>query len=86
MIIFFTVVASLAGLAIVICICLQTASPDAGFSAAMGGGSDSGASRKGGTDLMLERVLKVSAVVWVAACLILAVLEAHLGGSAFTGG
>jgi HEPN domain-containing protein len=35
---------------------------------------------------LLERVLKVSAVVWVASCLILAVLEAHLGGGAFTGG
>lgn len=85
MIIFFTIVASLAGLAIITCICLQTASPDAGFSAALGGGGDSG-TRKGGTDLLLERVLKISAVVWVAACLILAVLEAHLGGTAFTGG
>jgi len=85
MIIFLTVIASLAGVAIITCICLQTASPDAGFSAALGGGGDS-ASRKGGSDLMLERVLKVSAVVWLMSCLILAVLEARLGGSAFLGG
>ena len=78
MIIFFTIIASLAGAGVIACICLQTASPDAGFSAAMGGQSDSG-SRKGGSDLLLERALKISAVVWVFACLFLAVLEAHAG-------
>ena len=70
------VIGGLAGLAIIICICLQTASPDAGFSAAMGGGGGGG-SRKGGHDLLLERVLKASAVVWVAASLALAIAEAH---------
>ena len=76
--IFLMVVAALSGLIIVACICLQTASPDAGFSAAMGGGGG-GASRKGGSDLMLERLLKVSAVVWIVACLALAFFEAHAG-------
>ena len=76
MTIFFTVVAALSGLIIIACICLQTASPDAGFSAAMGGGGG-GASRKGGSDLMLERLMKISAVVWILACLALAIVEAH---------
>ena len=79
MTIFLSVVAALAGLMIVVCICLETASPDAGFTAAMGGGSGGGASRKGGTDLMLERLLKVSAVVWIVAALALAFVEAHSG-------
>ena len=70
------IIAALGGLGIVICICLQTASPDAGFSAAMGGGGGGG-SRKGGQDLLLERVLKVSAVVWIFACLALAIAESH---------
>ena len=82
MVIFLSVVASLAGLAIIACICLQTASPDAGFSAAMGGGGGDASSRKGGTDMLLERILKISAVVWIFACLIMGVMEAHptLGG------
>ena len=79
MIILFTVLASVAGIAIIACICLQSASPDAGFSAAMGGGGGDSSSRKGAQDLLLERVLKVSAVVWVFCCLILAVLTAQPG-------
>ena len=71
-----TVIGALGGLGIIICICMQTASPDAGFSAAMGGGGGGG-SHKGGQDLLLERVLKVSAVVWVMASLALAIAEAH---------
>jgi len=71
------VIGALGGLGIIICICLQTASPDAGFSAAMGGGGGGGGSRKGGQDLLLERILKVSAVVWIAAALALAIAEAH---------
>jgi preprotein translocase subunit SecG len=55
---------------------MQTASPDSGFSAAMGGGGGGG-TRKGGHDLLLERALKVSAVVWVAAALAMAIAEAH---------
>ena len=79
MVIFFITIATVAGLAIVVAICLQTASHDAGFSAAMGGGSGGGAARKGGTDLMLERLLKVSAVTWILACLALAIVQAHTG-------
>jgi preprotein translocase subunit SecG len=74
----FAVIAGVAGLAIVVCICAQTASPDAGFSAAMGG-SSGGAAHKGGEDLLLERILKASAVVWILAAVALAVLEAHTG-------
>lgn len=70
------VIGGLAGLAIITCICLQTASPDAGFSAAMGGGGGGG-SRKGGHDLLLERVLKFSAWIWILASLALAVADAH---------
>jgi protein translocase SecG subunit len=73
------IIAALAGIAIVVCIVMQTSTADAGFSAAMGGGSGSSAARKGGTDLMLERVLKVAAVVWIVACLALAIYKAHTG-------
>jgi protein translocase SecG subunit len=74
------IIAVLGALAIIACILMQTTTADAGFSAAMGGGGGDSASRKGGTDLLLERILKASAVVWVLACLALAVLEAHSGG------
>jgi protein translocase SecG subunit len=80
MIIALTVIASLAGIAVIASICMQNASPDAGFSAAMGGGGGDSSSRKSGHDLMLERVLKFSAVIWVVSCLLLAVLESHRGG------
>lgn len=70
------VIGGLGGLGIIVCICMQTASPDAGFSAAMGGGGGGG-SRKGGHDMLLERALKVSAVVWIAASLAMAIAEAH---------
>ncbi len=77
---FFAVLASLSGIAIIACICLQTASPDAGFSAAMGGGGGGdSSSRKSGQDLVLERVLKASAVIWVISCLILAILRPGAG-------
>ena len=78
----FAVLATLAGGAIITAMCLQQASPDAGFSAAMGGGGGGGASRKGGTDEVLERVMKAGAVVWVACVLVISLLEAHpsLGG------
>lgn len=79
MLLIFSVTAAASGLAIIVTICLQTASPDAGFSAAMGGGDSRAAHRKGGQDELLERILKVSAVVWVVCCLIIAWLEAHPG-------
>lgn len=79
MLIFFTSVAAVSGLAIIVTICLQTASPDAGFSAAMGGGDSKAAYRKGGQDELLERILKVSAVVWLVCCLVIAWLVAHPG-------
>lgn len=60
--------------------CLQQSGPDAGFSAAYGGTGNTGGSRKGGKDLMLERLMKVSAVVWILACLLLALVTAHSGG------
>ena len=83
--IFFTIVASLAGIAVIVCMCLQQSGPDAGFSAAMGGSSWS-SSRNSGTDLLLERAMKVSGVVWILACLALAVVTAHTGGGGAAGG
>jgi protein translocase SecG subunit len=74
------IVACLAGLAIIVCIVMQTSTADAGFSAAMGGSSGSSSAHKGPQDLLLERVIKVAAVVWIVACLALAVLGAHSGG------
>ncbi|HEY3396599.1 MAG TPA: preprotein translocase subunit SecG [Armatimonadota bacterium] len=83
MIIFFTVIAALAGISVIACMCLQTGNPDAGFSAAMGGGGDS-SSHKGGADELLSRILKISAVVWILSCLFIAIMEAH--PSTFGGG
>jgi preprotein translocase subunit SecG len=76
----FAVLATLAGGAMITVMCLQQASPDAGFSAAMGAtGAGGGASRKGGMDELLEKLMKAGAVVWVACVLIIGLLEAHPG-------
>ena len=86
MIIALSVVAALGGLGVIATMCLKTASPDAGFGAALGGGGDAGSHRKGGTDELLEKLLKVSAVVWLTACFLIALLSAHLPATSGFGG
>ena len=67
------VVASLSGLAIIIAVMLQTSKAD-GFSAAMGGGADASRFKEGSREAWLEKIAKVGAVVWVLACLVVAIL------------
>jgi protein translocase SecG subunit len=85
MILVFSIIAGLGGLAIIASICLKTATADAGFSAAMGG-SSGGSHRKGGSDELLEKIMKVAAVLWIVACSIIALLAAHQGPAAGLGG
>ncbi len=59
-------IALVSGIALVTAVTLQTNKAES-FSAAMGGG-DSGRFRKGSKEEMLERLTKVSAIVWIAAC------------------
>lgn len=59
-------IALLSGLGLITAVTLQTNKAES-FSAAMGGG-DSGRFRKGSKEEMLDRLTKVSAVVWIVAC------------------
>jgi protein translocase SecG subunit len=66
-------VAILSGLAIVVAVCLQKTKAD-GFSAAMGGGSDTTRHTPGSKEAWLDMVAKYAAIVWVLACLIVAIM------------
>lgn len=66
------IIASLSGLAIIIAVVMQTSKAD-GFSAAMGGG-DGARFREGSKEAWLDKIAKVGAVIWVIACLIVAIL------------
>jgi protein translocase SecG subunit len=59
-------IAVLSGIGLITAVTLQTNKADS-FSAAMGGG-DSGRFRKGSKEEMLDRLTKLSAIVWIAAC------------------
>jgi protein translocase SecG subunit len=59
-------IALLSGLGLITAVTLQTNKAES-FSAAMGGG-DGGRFRKGSKEEMLDRLTKISAVVWISAC------------------
>lgn len=59
------IIATISGLALIIAVALQTSKAES-FSAAMGGGGDSGRFRKGSREEMLDRVTKLSAIVWIS--------------------
>ncbi len=66
-------VAVLSGLAIIVAVVLQKTKAD-GFSAAMGGGSDITRHTPGSKEAWLDMVAKYAAIVWVLACLVVAII------------
>lgn len=58
-------IAALSGLALIIAVTMQTSKAES-FSAAMGGGGDSGRFRKGSREELLDRVTKLAAIVWIS--------------------
>ena len=67
------VIAVVSGLAIVVAVMLQKTKAD-GFSAAMGGGSDTTRFTPGSKEEWLDKIARVAAVIWVRACLGVAIL------------
>jgi len=68
-----SVVAILSGLAIVVAVALQKTKAD-GFSAAMGGGSDTTRHTPGCKEALLDAVAKYASIIWVLACLVVAIM------------
>ena len=66
-------IAVLSGLAIVVAVVLQKTKAD-GFSAAMGGGADTTRHTPGSKEALLDAVAKYAAVIWVLACLVVAIM------------
>ncbi len=66
-------IAVLSGLAIVVAVALQKTKAD-GFSAAMGGGSDMTRHTPGSKEALLDAVAKYAAIIWVLACLVVAIM------------
>ena len=68
--------ALLSGAAIIIAVMLQKTKAD-GFSAAMGGGAGATRHTPGSKEEWLDKIAKYAAVVWVLACLVVAILWYH---------
>ena len=69
----FTVIAAISAVILVISVMMQD-SKNAGFSAAMGG-SDTAQFTKGSREELFDKITKASAVVWIVACAIVAILK-----------
>ena len=67
------VVAVVSGLAIIVAVVLQKTKAD-GFSAAMGGGADATRHTPGSNEARLDTVAKYASIIWVLACLVVAIL------------
>ncbi len=66
-------IAILSGVAIIVAVALQKTKAD-GFSAAMGGGSDMTRHTPGSKEAWLDAVAKYASIIWVLACLAVAIL------------
>lgn len=69
----FLIVASISGIVLIISVMMQD-SKNAGFSAAMGG-SDGAQFTKGSREEFFDKITKVSAIVWIVACAVVAVIN-----------
>ena len=69
----FMIIAFVSAIVLIISVMLQD-SKSAGFSAAMGG-SDTGQFSKGSMEELYDRITKVSAVVWILSCTVVAVIK-----------
>lgn len=72
--IIFMVIAFISGIALVLSVMLQTNKAESLSAAMGGGGGDQGRYRKGSREEMLDRITKYSAIVWILACALNAVL------------
>jgi len=68
----FLISASVSGVVLIISVMLQD-SKNAGFSAAMGG-SDTAQFTKGSREELYDKITKVSAVIWIASCVVVAIM------------
>lgn len=66
------IVAVVSGVVLTVSVMMQD-SKNAGFSAAMGG-SDGAQFTKGSREELFDRITKVSAIVWIFACILVALL------------
>ena len=69
----FMISAFVSAIVLIISVMLQD-SKSAGFSAAMGG-SDSAQFTKGSMEELYDRITKVSAIVWIVSCVVVAVIK-----------
>jgi len=69
----FMIIAFVSAIVLIISVMLQD-SKSAGFSAAMGG-SDSAQFTKGSMEELYDRITKVSAIVWILSCVVVAVIK-----------
>ena len=65
-------IALVSGIVLTLAVMLQTSKAES-FSAAMGG-SDTGHFKKGSREEMLDKLTKVSAIIWILACVLNAAL------------
>jgi len=70
---FFLAIASVSGITLIISVMLQD-SKSTGFTAAMGG-SDSGSYAKGSREELYDKITKVSAIVWILATVVVAIIN-----------
>jgi len=68
----FLIIASVSGVVLIISVMMQD-SKNAGFSAAMGG-SDTAQFSKGSREELYDKITKVSAVVWILSCVVVAIM------------
>ncbi len=68
----FLIIASVSGVVLIISVMMQD-SKNAGFSAAMGG-SDTAQFSKGSREEFYDKITKVSAVIWIASCVVVAIM------------
>ncbi len=69
----FMIIAFVSAIVLIISVMLQD-SKSAGFSAAMGG-SDTAQFTKGSMEELYDRITKVSAIVWILSCVVVAVIK-----------
>lgn len=75
----FMVIAFISGIALILAVMLQTNKAESLSAAMGGGGGDQGRFRKGSREEMLDRLTKYSAIIWIIACALNAIVwyKAH---------
>lgn len=68
--IIFMVIAFISGIALILAVMLQTNKAESLSAAMGGGGGDQGKFRKGSREEMIDRITKYSAIIWIVACVL----------------